>query len=56
MALIHEDNERSKIFTRRTLLLGGGQALLFSTLAARMYYLQIVESDRYKMLAEDQLI
>lgn len=56
MALIHEDNERSKIFTRRALLLGGGQALAFSALAARMYYLQIVESDRYKMLAEDNRI
>ncbi len=56
MALIHEDNERSKTFTRRALLLGGGQAVLFSTLAARMYYLQIIESDRYKMLAEDNRI
>jgi len=56
MALIHEDNERSKTFTRRALLVGGGQALLFSTLAARMYYLQVVESDRYKMLAEDNRI
>ncbi|HEX9792168.1 MAG TPA: penicillin-binding protein 2 [Kiloniellales bacterium] len=56
MALIHEDNERSKTFTRRALLVGGGQALLFSTLAARMYYLQVVESDRYTMLAEDNRI
>jgi len=56
MALIREDNERSKTFTRRTLMLGGGQLLLFSTLAARMYYLQIIESDRYKMLAEDNRI
>jgi len=56
MALIHEDSERSKTFNRRTLLLGGGQAVLFSTLAARMYYLQILESDRYKMLAEDNRI
>lgn len=56
MALIHEDSERSKTFTRRSLLIGGGQAVLFSTLAARMYYLQIIESDRYKMLAEDNRI
>jgi len=56
MALIHEDNERSKTFTRRALLIGGAQAVLFSALAGRMYYLQIVESDRYKMLAEDNRI
>ena len=56
MALMHEDNERSKSFTRRTLLVGGGQAALFAVLAGRMYYLQVVESDRYAMLAEDNRI
>jgi penicillin-binding protein 2 len=56
MALMHEDNGRFKTFTRRSLLLGGGQALLLGSLAARMYYLQILESDRYSMLAEDNRI
>ncbi|HSR70817.1 MAG TPA: penicillin-binding protein 2, partial [Kiloniellales bacterium] len=56
MPLIREDNERSKAFTRRALLLGGAQAALFATLAGRMYYLQIVEADRYAMLAEDNRI
>ncbi|MFQ5773463.1 MAG: penicillin-binding protein 2 [Kiloniellaceae bacterium] len=56
MALIHDGNERSKTFTRRALLVAGGQALLFSTLAGRMYYLQILQSDRYAMLAEDNRI
>ena len=56
MALMHEDNEQSKTFTRRTLLVGGGQAMLLTLLAGRMYYLQVVESDRYAMLAEDNRI
>ncbi|MCH8002473.1 MAG: penicillin-binding protein 2 [Proteobacteria bacterium] len=56
MALMREDNQRSKSFTRRTLLVGGGQAVLFAVLAGRMYYLQVVESDRYAMLAEDNRI
>ena len=56
MSLIHEDNERFKVFTRRALLVGGGQALLFSTLAGRMYYLQILESDRFRVLSEDNRI
>ena len=56
MALMHDDNGRYKSFTRRALLLGGGQAALLSALAGRMYYLQIVESDRYTMLAEDNRI
>ena len=56
MARRHEDQLRYKSFTRRGLLLGGGQALLVSALAGRMYYLQVVESDRYRTLAEDNRI
>jgi len=52
----NEDNERQRSFTRRGLLLGGAQALLLSGLAGRMYYLQVVEADRYKTLAEDNRI
>jgi penicillin-binding protein 2 len=51
-----QENERAKVLTRRTLLLAGGQAALLATLAGRLYYLQIVESDRYKTLAEENRI
>jgi penicillin-binding protein 2 len=50
------DNDRYQAFTRRAALLFGGQLALFSGLAARMYYLQVVEADRYRMLAEDNRI
>jgi len=50
------DQDRYKLFTRRAILLGGGKLALFSTLAARMYYLQVVESERYHTLAEDNRI
>ncbi len=53
---MNRDQERTKLFTRRALMLGGGQALLVSALTARMYYLQVVESERYRMLAEDNRI
>lgn len=56
MAQNHDDSSKSKTFSRRALFLAGGQALLFSTLAGRMYYLQIVKSDTYKTLAEDNRI
>jgi penicillin-binding protein 2 len=56
MAFIHEEQTRFKTFSRRALLLGGGQSLLLATLAGRMYYLQVVESERYRMLAEDNRI
>ena len=56
MAFVHEEQTRFKTFSRRALLLGGGQSLLLATLVGRMYYLQVVESERYRTLAEDNRI
>ena len=50
------DAERQKLFTRRMALLAGGKLALFSLLAGRMYYLQVLESDRYKTLADENRI
>ena len=48
--------QRHKLFTRRAAILGVGQAILFTALAERMYQLQIVESDRYVVLADENRI
>lgn len=56
MPINHEDNERYRAFTRRALVVGGAQATLFAVLAGRMYYLQVVEAERYATLAEDNRI
>ncbi|GEO82671.1 penicillin-binding protein 2 [Pararhodospirillum oryzae] len=50
---MQRDGDRSKLFTRRAAVLGGVQSLLVSALVGRLYYLQVVESDRYKTMAED---
>jgi penicillin-binding protein 2 len=50
--MITRDGDWAKMFNRRAVVLGGIQAGLISTLIGRMYYLQVVESDRYKVLAE----
>ncbi|HEX9809021.1 MAG TPA: penicillin-binding protein 2 [Alphaproteobacteria bacterium] len=50
------DQERYRMFTRRAALLAGGKFVLFSALAARMYHLQVLESERYRTLAEDNRI
>lgn len=47
---------RYKTFTRRAVLLAGGQGLLLSGLVARLYYLQVLESDRYRTLADENRI
>jgi penicillin-binding protein 2 len=53
---MRKDQDRAKLFTRRAALLAGGQAFMFAALAGRMYYLQVIESDRYAMLADDNRI
>jgi len=54
--MYREDSARYKKFSRRALILGGGQIALFGVLAGRMYQLQVLESNRYKMLADDNRI
>ncbi len=51
-----DEHERAGSFTRRTLLIGVGATALLGGLTARMYQLQILESDKYKTLAEDNRI
>ena len=53
---MRKDQDRAKLFTRRAALLAGGQGLMFLALASRMYYLQVVEADRFAMLAEDNRV
>lgn len=56
LSAFDRDAERQRLLTRRTIVLGGMQAAAVSALVARLYYLQIVEGDRYTMLAEDNRI
>jgi len=53
---MHRDSERHKQFTRRALMLAGGKAALLSALIGRMYYLQVVEGERYRTLADENRI
>jgi len=50
------DSERARLFTRRAILIGGMQAGLFSLLAGRLYYLAVVEGEKYRTLAEENRI
>ena len=50
------ETTRQKALTRRAALLAGGQALLGGAIAARMYQLQILEKDRYTVLADENRI
>jgi penicillin-binding protein 2 len=50
------DNERSSLFTRRALLLGGAQIGLLSALVGRLYQLQVLETQRFATLAEENRV
>ena len=50
------DGERSGLFTRRALLLGGAQMALMSALAGRLYQLQVLETQRFATLADENRI
>lgn len=50
------EGDRYQLFTRRALLLGAGKLGLMSALAARLYYLQVVEAQKYQTLAEENRI
>jgi penicillin-binding protein 2 len=53
---MQRDNRRLKVLTRRAALVVGGKAVLLAALAGRLYYLQIVQADRYAMLADENRI
>ncbi len=53
---MHRDSERHKLFSRRAAMLAGGKTVLLSTLVGRMYYLQVIEAERYKTLADENRI
>jgi penicillin-binding protein 2 len=53
---MQREAQRHKVLTRRTAILAGGQAALLAALAGRMYQLQILDSDRYTVLADENRI
>ena len=52
----NRDSDRQRMFSRRAAILTGGKFALLSALVGRMYYLQVIESDRFQMLADENRI
>src|ERR1700722_19943856 len=50
------DTHQQKSLTRRAAILAGGQVLLGAALAGRLYQLQVLEKDRYRVLADENRI
>lgn len=50
------EKEQTRLFTRRALLVAGGQLALFGVLGARMFQLQVLDRDKYLMQAENNRV
>ena len=50
------DQLQSRQFGRRAALIVGGKVALIAALVGRMYYLQVLQSEKYQTLAEDNRI
>jgi penicillin-binding protein 2 len=48
--------DKSRLLTRRAVLIGAAQGALLATLGGRLYYLQVVEADRYTTMADENRI
>lgn len=49
-------SDKSRLFSRRAVVFGGLQAAGLTALAGRLYYLQFLRSDEFKMLSENNRI
>lgn len=53
---MNRDNDKGKVLIGRSLILGAGKLVLFLVIIARLYYLQVYQADKYKMLADENRI
>lgn len=53
---MRRDTRRTGVFTRRALLLMGGQAALLGGLGVRLYQVQVAEAARYRTMSDDNRI
>lgn len=58
MGRIRQQQQQSqqKVFSRRVAILGGMKLAMVSALAARLYYLQVIEGEKYKLLSDENRI
>ncbi len=50
------DINRERLFSRRAMILGGIKGTLMTGLAARLYYLQVIKSNKYQVLADENRV
>ena len=51
-----QQQSQQKVFTRRLAMLGALKGVMVATLAGRLYYLQVIEGEKYKLLSDENRI
>ena len=51
-----QQQSQQKVFTRRLAILGAIKLAMVGTLASRLYYLQVIEGEKYKLLSDENRI
>jgi penicillin-binding protein 2 len=51
-----QQQSQQKVFSRRVAMLGGLQTLMVTALAGRLYYLQVIEGEKYRLLSDENRI
>ncbi|HJR22718.1 MAG TPA: penicillin-binding protein 2 [Dongiaceae bacterium] len=51
-----QQQSQQKVFTRRVAMLGGLQTIMVTALAGRLYYLQVIEGEKYRLLSDENRI
>ena len=51
-----QQQSQQKVFSRRLAILGGLKIAMVATLAGRLYYLQVIEGEKYKLLSDENRI
>ncbi|MGF1560601.1 MAG: penicillin-binding protein 2 [Geminicoccaceae bacterium] len=54
--VMNHEADRAAVFSRRAFVLGGAQVAVFGALAARLYYLQVVDAAEYATLADENRV
>ena len=53
---MNRDNDKGKVLIKRSLILAAAEFFMFVVIIGRLYYLQVYQADKYKMLADENRI
>ncbi|MDR1025976.1 MAG: penicillin-binding protein 2 [Lactobacillus sp.] len=53
---MNRDNDKGKVLIRRSMVMATGMLVLLLVIIARLYFLQVIYADRFKMMADENRI